>query len=357
MNSSTKVILILIIVTLTILAGLGSIYYFSQSKAKILYLKINEKYKIGTEDEIKSGIQEFRELAARYPRSKYAPKALYQIGYGYELLYKITKDETKLDIAQKEYYNVYKSHPDSIEAQKALYQIAHISYLKGEYEDAQERLDYLLSRYIDTPLKSDIYTKKGYIYLALGKYEKALKFFNQRENLNTDEALLGKAECYFKLGEYEKAIHMYEEFIKYRKTSNLRDKAIKRFLENTYKYAKILAQKGKYNCSTLLYEKIINLLPGNKLVENCLYWIGENYYDLRDYKNAIKYFNKVIENPGIRKDDAAIFKIGICYFEQNKFESALKYFRRLIEYYPNSIYLKMAKDWERQTLREIKYKR
>lgn len=357
MNNTTKVILILIIITLAILAILGSVYYFSQNKVRIMYLKINEKYNIGSEYEIKSGIQEFRELAAKFPRSKYAPKALYQIGYGYELLYKITKDESKLNIAQKEYFNVYKSYPETIEAEKALYQIAHISYLKGDYEDAQERLDYLLSRYIDTPLKSKVYTEKGYIYLALGEYEKALRFFSQKENLNTDEALLGKAECYFKLGEYEKAINIYEEFIKFRKTSNLRKKAIEKFLNNTYKYAKILAQRGDYNRSTLLYQKIIDILPGNKFVENCLYWIGENYYDLRDYANAIKYFKKVLDNPGTRKDDSAIFKIGICYFEQNEFEEALKYFRKLIEYYSTSPYVNMAKDWERQTLREIKYKR
>jgi len=357
MNNSTKIILILILVTLTILAILGSIYYFSQNKVKLQYARISERYRIGTEAEITYGIQEFRSLAMSYPKSRYAPKSLYQIGYGYELLYDLKKDENKLDIAKMEYDNVYKKYPNSIDAQNALFKIAHIDYLKGNYDEAQERLDYLLSRYIDTKLKGKIYTEKGYIYMGLGEYDRALKFFSMKENLNYDETLLGKAECYFRLGEYEKGINIYEEFIKFRRTSNMKKKAINKFLENAYKYAKVLTQKGDYNRSIMIYQRIIDILPDNKLVENCLYWIGENYYDLRNYSNAISYFQKVLDNTGVGKDDDAVFKIGICYFEQNKFEEALKYFRKLIEYYPDSDYVSMAKSWERQTIREIKYRR
>ncbi|MBN1898754.1 MAG: tetratricopeptide repeat protein [Spirochaetes bacterium] len=357
MNNGKKVVLILIIIALAILAFLGTIYYVYHSRVRLLYLKSEEKFKIGTSDQIKQGIGDFRELAVRFPRSKYAPMALYQIGYGYELLYNVSKDEDKLHIAQNEYYNVYKSYPDSLAAQKALYQIAYISFVKGEYEDSQERLDYLLSRYIDTSLKSQIYNRKGYIYLALGEVEKALKFFSQKENYNSDEALLGKAECYFRLGEYEKGIMVYEEFIKYRKTSNLRQSGIEKFLDNTYRYAKILTGRRDYIRSTMLYQKIINLLPGNKLVENCLYWIGENFYDVKDYDRAIEYFNRVVDNPGTGKDDDALFKTGICYFELHKYEESLKYFRKILDYYAGSTYRKMARDWERQCLRELKYKR
>lgn len=357
MDKKIKVIFILIIITLALLAISGSLYFLTQNKIRIYYLRISEKYKIGTEEKIKEAIEEFRTLAEKYPKSRYAPKALYQIGYGYQLLYEKLKDDSKLDIAKDEYSRLVRKYPFTEESEKALLEIANIYYIKGSYNEAEAQLNYLLSQYPNTTYKSKIYTKKGYIYLALGEYEKALQSFSQPENTNNDEAMLGKAETYFKLGEYEKGINIYEEFIKYRKSSNLREKAINSFIENTYSYAKKLADNRDYHRSIIFYNKIIDLVPNSKYVENALYWIGENYYDLRDYRNAINYFQKVLANPGIEKDDSALIKIGVIYFEEQKFEEALKYFQRVINEYPNSKYLNIAKSWERQTLREIKYKR
>jgi len=356
MEKSIKILLLLIIITLTALAITGSIYFLNTKRIKVYYLKINEKYKIGTPEKVTEAIEEFRELAAKYPKSKYAPKALFQIGQGYQILYKILNDEQKLDIAKKEYSDLAKKYPDSEEAEKALLQVADICYTKGEYNEALGHLNYLLSRYIDTKLKSQVYTKMGYIYLELNDYEKALQAFNQPENTNNDDALVGKAETYIKKGDYEKAISIYEEFIKYRKSSNLREKVIKNFEIVTYNYAKDLASKKDYIRSTMFYNKIIELLPNSNMAESSLYWIGENYYDSRDYENAINYFKKVLENSITLKDDSALLKLGVINFERQKFEEALKYFQKIINEYPKSTYTEIAKKWERQTLRELKYK-
>ncbi len=356
-NDSVKLLLILIIISLVVLGILGSIYYFYQGSVRLKYVKAMEYFNLGSVGDIRNGIQSFRYLAEKYPRSKYAPMALYQIGYGYELIYWKSKDENKLDIAIKEYHKVYKNHKDTLEAQKALFQMAHINYLKKNYEEAREKLDHILAEYIDTPLKPKIYTKKGYIYLATGDYRRALKYFNQKETLNEDQSYIGKAECYFKLGEYDKGINAYEDLIRYRPTSNLRDKAVKSFLDNCYFYAKKAAAAKDYNRSNMLYDKIIALFPDSKLSENALYWKGENYYDQRNYPEGIDTFKKTLGNSYPHKDDAANFKLGMCYFEQGKFEESLKYFQQLADHFPDSPYLSMAKNWKRQALREIKYRR
>ena len=355
-NDSIKLLLILIIISLIILGALGSVYYFTHSKVRLLYVEAKEHFNLGSTSDIRKGIQRFRVLAERYPRSKYAPRALYQIGYGYELLYKKTKDENKLDIAIKEYYRVYKDYKNSVSAENSLYQIAHINYLKREYEEAQEKLDYILSEYIDTSLKPQIYTKKGMIYLEIGEYRKALAYFNHKETLNEDMSFIGKAKCYFKLGEYEKGINALEDLLRYRPTSNYKQEAVKLFLDKCYTLAKKLASEKDYRRSNFLYDKIIELFPDNKLVENALYWKGENYYDQRKYYQGIGQFKKVLDNKLIHKDDAAYFKLGMCYFEDDKFEEALKNFQQIINYYPNSPHFERAKNWKRQSLREIKYR-
>ncbi|MBU1076420.1 MAG: tetratricopeptide repeat protein [Spirochaetes bacterium] len=355
-GDTTKLLLILIIISLIILGIMGSIYYFSQSKARILYVRSAEKYKLGTIEDIRNGIQSFRYLVTRYPNSRYAPKAMLQIGKGYELIFEKSKDERKLDIAEEEYYKIKKHFGNTLEAQNALFQIAHINYLKNDYEEAQEKLDYILAEYVDTPLKPQIYTKKGYIYYQLGEYKKALRFFNRKEASHDDLALTGKGECFFKLGEYDKALLIFEDFIQYRKLSNYRPQVIKSFLDNCYFYAKKLATEKDYKQSNKLFDKIISLFPDHKLAENALYWKAENYYDQKQYKNAIYAYQDVTKNSFTHKDDAALFKLGMCYFEQDMFEESLKYFQNIIDYYPDSMYLGMSKDWKKQSIREIKYR-
>lgn len=355
-NNTIKWLLVLIIISLIMLGALGSIYYFTHGKVRLLYVKAKEYFNLGSSLDIRNGIQHFRLLAERYPKSKYASRALYQIGYGYELIYGKTKDENKLDIAIREYYRVYKNYKNSVSAERSLYQIANINYLKGEYEESQEKLDYILSEYIDTSLKSQIYTKKGMIYFKLGEYLKALKYFNHKKTLNEDLSFIGKAKCYFKLREYEKGINALEDLLRYRTTSNYKQEAEKLFLDKCYTFAKKLASEKDYKRSNFIYDKIIELFPDNKLSENALYWKGENFYSQKQYYQSIDQFKKVINNKFTHKDDAAYFKLGMCYFEQDKFENALKNFQQIINYYPNSAHLERAKNWKRQSLREIKYR-
>jgi tetratricopeptide (TPR) repeat protein len=355
-NEGVKIILILIIISLIILGILGSIYYFSQSEVRLKYVKANEHFNLGSIADIRNGIKEFRYLAEKYPKSKYASKALYQIGYGYELIYWRSKDENKLNFAANEYFKVYKNYRQSKEAENALFQIAHINYLKKDYEEAQEKLDYILTEYMGTDLKSKIYTKKGYIYLETGEYQKALKYFNQQETYRNDLSIIGKAKCYFALGEYIKGINAYEELLRYRQTSNYRAETMKSFLENAYSYAKKLAEMQDYNRSNMLYDKIINLVPDHLQSEYAMYWKAENQYAQKKYNEAINQFSVVLKNKHDQKDDAANFKLGMCYFETGRFEESLKYFQQIIDYHQNSSYLKMAMDWKRQTIREIKYR-
>ncbi len=355
-NNGIKIVLLFIIIVLIVLAILGTIYYFSQSNAKIMYIRAQEKFKLGTTEDIRSGIQLFRLLVEKFPQSPLVKDALLQIGYGYELIYKKTKDEAKLNIAEQEYEHIIHNFPDSLEAQKAMFQIAQISYLRGNYDEAREKLDYILSRYIDTPLKARIYTEKGYASMALGEYTKALQFFNQKENVNDDMALMGKAECYFKMNEFDKGLNIYEDLIMYRKTSNYRKTAINKFLNMAYSYAQKLAKEKEYQSSNMLYEKIVTLFPDQSLSENALYWLGENYYDQKNFEKSIEYFLKTLNNKFTHKDDSALFKLGISYFEKGQYGEALKFFQRLVDQFQKSPFRNMAMDWQRQTLREIKYR-
>ncbi len=356
MSKKAKFLLIIIILLLVVAGVLLIIHFSTEKNAEMLYNKIYERFRLGSPSDIKIAIEKFRYLASRYPDSKYARKALFRIGNGYELLYKLTDDPDKLDIAQREYFFLVKRYPHSLEAQKALLRIAHIDYIRGYYEDAIDRLNYLLERYPATPLKAKIYTEKGWNYLSLGNFKFAIANFTKPENANQPEALLGKAEAYFKLGEVDRAISIYEELIHYRKATVIWKRSKERFLKLTYKYARSLSRNGEYERANRYFLKIVQLFPDTTLAENSLFWIGENYYDLKLYNKAIEFYEKVKANNIYSRDDVATFKIGICYFEQKDFVKALEYFNQFLYMYPDSPYKDLVEKWKEQTLREIKYR-
>lgn len=84
--------------------------------------------------------------------------------------------------------------------------------------------------------------------------------------------------------------------------------------------------------------EILNAVPKDGLADNAQYWIGECYYGLKNYGQAIKEFQKVFAYPKTTKDDDAQLKIGICYSKMGDAEKATIELKRLTVDYPESEY-------------------
>ncbi len=80
----------------------------------------------------------------------------------------------------------------------------------------------------------------------------------------------------------------------------------------------------------------------NSLSDNCQYWIGECYYALGDYNQAIAEFEKVFSFPNSNKSDDAQLKLGLCYMKLGERQQARAEFERLIASYPQSEYVPLA---------------
>ena len=97
-------------------------------------------------------------------------------------------------------------------------------------------------------------------------------------------------------------------------------------------------------------EGFLQNYPSHKLVPNAMYWIGEAYYEQKDYPQAILSFKDVVAKyPKHHKAQAALLKIGMSYQNVGDKDNALFYLRTLVEDYPNSDPARAA----RQLLREI----
>jgi tol-pal system protein YbgF len=112
-----------------------------------------------------------------------------------------------------------------------------------------------------------------------------------------------------------------------------------------YNQALATYNAGRYKQAIEMFS---SLLSGNieaSLADNCQYWIGESYYGLRNYAQAIAEFEKVFQYPNSNKADAALLKLGLTYLRLGDKNSARTQFDLLISNHPKSEYINRARDY------------
>src|SRR5207249_4839702 len=68
---------------------------------------------------------------------------------------------------------------------------------------------------------------------------------------------------------------------------------------------------GRYELAVTGFQRFLKDFPSTSLAPNAHYWLGESYYDLKDYVRAMQSFDRVVkEYPGHEKVPSALFKLG-----------------------------------------------
>lgn len=112
-----------------------------------------------------------------------------------------------------------------------------------------------------------------------------------------------------------------------------------------YRRALTFHQNTQNEKSIELFRQLLSEDKYHELADNAQYWIGECYYSMKQYRRAIVEFEKVFAFKNTNKDDDAQFKLGLCYAALGEREKAIDEFQRLIDYYPQSEYVKNAKQF------------
>jgi tol-pal system protein YbgF len=84
---------------------------------------------------------------------------------------------------------------------------------------------------------------------------------------------------------------------------------------------------------------------GTSLTPNAHYWLGESYYQQKDYVRAMQSFEYLsTEYPGNEKMPAALFKLSLAAGETGDLAKSKKYLKRVIDEFPLSDEAKLAKN-------------
>jgi len=111
-----------------------------------------------------------------------------------------------------------------------------------------------------------------------------------------------------------------------------------------YKEAYEAYQKGDLEGSRRKFESFLGQYPNTELSDNAQFWVGEIYFQKKDYERSILEYEKVVTKyPEGDKVPAALLKQALAFSELGDKTNARNLLRRVVERYPTSDQADMAK--------------
>lgn len=111
-----------------------------------------------------------------------------------------------------------------------------------------------------------------------------------------------------------------------------------------YEHGLNLQRQRNYQDAVSVFMGLLQVGAPEGLESNCHYWIGEGYYGMNQYEEAIGHFEQVFNFPRSAKKDDAQLMIANCYARRGDKARAKQEYQKLIDQYPSSPYVQRAKD-------------
>ncbi len=114
-------------------------------------------------------------------------------------------------------------------------------------------------------------------------------------------------------------------------------------LEGAYRDALQQYMNRRYEDAIAGFEALLAAGMPDPLNDNCHYWIGESYFGLKRYQEAVARFDEVLEFEWSNKKDDSQVMIARCYSRMGEMARAKTEYQKLISTYPASPYVDLAK--------------
>jgi len=119
-----------------------------------------------------------------------------------------------------------------------------------------------------------------------------------------------------------------------------------------YRQAIMLFGRGRHAEARRAFEAIFQADAQGDLADNALFWIGETYYAAGDFTNAVRYYQRVVNDfSDQNKAPDALFKIALSQERTGDLALARRTLNQVVERYPYSSTAASAK----AELQRIKY--
>ncbi len=103
-----------------------------------------------------------------------------------------------------------------------------------------------------------------------------------------------------------------------------------------YQAAFLLLKDSQYDRAISAFEQFLVTFPDSQLADNAQYWLGEAYYVNRNFTEALKRFQGVVDKyPQSAKLPDALLKIGFCDYEMKQWDQARQVLSQVAANYPD----------------------
>ncbi len=110
-------------------------------------------------------------------------------------------------------------------------------------------------------------------------------------------------------------------------------------------------RRGQYEDAIKGFTDYLQYCGTKDLADNARFWIGEAYYSMEKYPEAIREFRQLeIDFSTSEKRPGALYKMARSYEELNEINDAKATFQKLVENYPGTLESEQAKE----KLKELK---
>lgn len=239
---------------------------------------------------------------------EYSNYAIYKLGLIY---FKSEKYDSSLY-----YFNLVE--PTSRYFGEALYYIARINSIKGDYEIAIDLYKQLIKDYKE--LKNQSYFRIAEIYKSKGDINKAIENYKKIEGELKTGANIQIGNIFLSKAEYDSAIFYF----------SLSDDERMLFLRAVTYFKKRDYEDVIRNC-----EKLLKISKDKELILKTKLLLGDTYLENKDYEQAINFYEDVINNDIKNLKPPALEGLGWAYFGKKDYNSAFNYLDRLSKEYPD----------------------
>lgn len=220
---------------------------------------------------------------------------------------------------------------------KARFQKAWVLFQNQAYEQAQPQFETVYKSKASQKLKGESLFWSANAYYHMKKYSKAagqfadfIQKFPHSQFVGAARYSLGWAR--FKMGEYNQAISPFKEFLKHYNPPSIAlfpyDVDTKLRIGDSYYALKEYDQAIQY------YSQVIGSDPGG---DYALYQIANSYYRSDQSYEAVTTLRKLLKMyPNSTLREQAQYNIGYIYFLINNYQQAIQEFQKVIKQYPGS---------------------
>jgi tetratricopeptide (TPR) repeat protein len=211
------------------------------------------------------------------------------------------------------------SHPESNKVNGAWFYLGKSSFRKKKYEETIRNFEKVDIYKLDKENLAELYFKRGYSYIEIKDNEKAkadLYEIKDVDNKYIYPALYYYSHLSYLEKKYETALDGFNKLIGNETFGSV----------VPYYITQIYFVQGKYENVVKSGPDLLNDSNHVQKTGEINRMIGESYYNLKDYKNALDYLKKTELGSSLNVEGS--YAIAYCYYKLNNCQEAISYFEK-----------------------------